>query len=42
MLNMYFVMRDYDENHIVNYNAVHKLKKFWDLKKRHTMNVKVE
>lgn len=33
MLNMYFVMRNYDENNIVNYNAVHKLKKFLGSKK---------
>ncbi len=33
MLNMYFVMRDYDNNTIINYNAVHKLKHFLKNKK---------
>jgi hypothetical protein len=33
MLNMYFIMRNYDDNHIVNYNAVHKLKSFLGSKK---------
>ena len=28
MINMYFVMRNYDIDHIINYNAVHKLKPF--------------
>lgn len=33
MLNMYFVMREYNETHIINYNAIHKLKKFLGSKK---------
>lgn len=28
MINMYFVMRDYEISRIINYNAVHKLKPF--------------
>ena len=28
MINMYFVMRNYDIDNIINYNAVHKLKSF--------------
>ncbi len=33
MLNMYFIMRYYDETNIINYNAVHKLKYFLGKKK---------
>ena len=33
MLNMYFVMREYDNTNIINYNAVHKLKYFLKNKK---------
>ena len=33
MLNMYFVMRNYNNNNIINYNAVHKLKHFLKNKK---------
>lgn len=28
MINMYFIMRDYDIQNIINYNAIHKLKCF--------------
>jgi hypothetical protein len=28
MINMYFVMRGYDESNIVNYNAINKLKRY--------------
>lgn len=28
MINMYFVMREYDESNIVNYNAINKLKRY--------------
>lgn len=33
MLNMYFVMRGYNNTNIINYNAVHKLKHFLKNKK---------
>ena len=36
MLNMYFVMRDYDMEQIINYNAVHKLKYFLKDKQKTT------
>ena len=33
MLNMYFIMRNYDKHNIINYNAAHKLKIFLGKKK---------
>ena len=33
MLNMYFIMKGFNDENIVNYNAVHKLKKFLGTRK---------
>lgn len=38
MLNMYFVMRNYDLRQIINYNAVHKLKYFLQDNQKTTYN----
>jgi hypothetical protein len=36
MINMYFIMREYDIENILNYNACHKLKPFIDKNKKTT------